>query len=344
MKGTFMSCLPSSGNSTSYGVMMPHSTGGDIRAGNRVQRNVAVCRTCSIQQRRVFGLFFTGSNRSRNAGLRVQAGWLFRGSEGREMNAGCERSESANEDILVFFFQLDLATRIQYALNMEQYEAAQQLREKLAEVEAEVNRLQEAKRGSTSPKSEAQDKAISILRLRADLQKAIESEDYGLAADLRDAISRLEADSLAASATALAYESTEYAFRLGQKVQHKMFGYRAVICGMDPVCRESRAWMENAHVAKLAKGANQPFYQVLVDVHADPNLLVAYVAEENLEALNPPDKGQFDHPYVSFLFYGMDTAGDLIPIRQLREKYNRPRHEVPIEPEDDIDGKDGSLM
>ncbi|CAN6470150.1 unnamed protein product [Victoria cruziana] len=225
---------------------------------------------------------------------------------------------------------------------MEQYEAAQQLREKLAEVEAEINRLQEAKRGSTSPKSEAQDKAISILRLRADLQKAVESEDYDLAAELRDAISKLEADSLAASATALAYESTEYAFRLGQKVQHKVFGYRAVICGMDPLCCESKSWMENAQVAKLARGANQPFYQVLVDVHADPNLLVAYVAEENLEASHPPDKGQFDHPYISFLFYGMDTAGDLIPIRQLREKYNRPRHEVPVQPEDVEDGKDGS--
>lgn len=40
-------------------------------------------------------------------------------------------------------------------------------------------------------------------------------------------------------------------------------------------------------------------------------------------------QGSFDHPYVSFLFYGMDTAGDFIPIKQLREKYNRPRHEVP---------------
>lgn len=40
----------------------------------------------------------------------------------------------------------------------------------------------------------------------------------------------------------------------------------------------------------------------------------------------------FDHPYLSFLFYGMDAAGDFIPIKQLREKYNRPRHEVPIDP------------
>jgi len=31
----------------------------------------------------------------------------------------------------------------------------------------------------------------------------------------------------------------------------------------------------------------------------------------------------FDHPYISFLFYGVDAAGDFIPIKQLREKYNK---------------------
>ncbi|KAM1528900.1 hypothetical protein ACFX1Z_018171 [Malus domestica] len=34
--------------------------------------------------------------------------------------------------------------------------------------------------------------------------------------------------------------------------------------------------METAQVEKLRRGSNQPFYQILVDVHADPNLLVAY--------------------------------------------------------------------
>lgn len=46
-------------------------------------------------------------------------------------------------------------------------------------------------------------------------------------------------------------------------------------------------------------------------------------------------QGRFDHPYISFLFYGMDSAGDFIPIKQLREKYNRPRHEIPIDPPND---------
>ncbi|KAK6157861.1 hypothetical protein DH2020_012109 [Rehmannia glutinosa] len=273
--------------------------------------------------------------------LRVRAGWLFKGSSGKgsELDPSCEHSESANEDILMFFFELDLATRVQYALNLEQYEIAQQLRNKLTEVESEVIKLRESRRGSAS-KSEAQDMAISILRLRADLQNAIQSENYSLAAELRDKISKLEAKSLSASVKAQAYENAQYAFRLGQKVKHKIFGYRAVICGMDPVCCESKSWIDGANVEKLTRGPDQPFYQVLVDMQEDPNLLVAYVPEENLVVPDRQDTGRFDHPYASFLFYGMDASGDFIPIKQLREKYNQPRHELPYDPSDEQDGKD----
>ncbi|PIA62952.1 hypothetical protein AQUCO_00200755v1 [Aquilegia coerulea] len=223
----------------------------------------------------VLSLFLTSHcNRLKQRNVKVEAGWLFRESNPGN-DASSERSENANEDILIFFFQLDLATRVQCALNMDQFEIAQQLRNKLTEVEAEVIKQQDSKKGSAT-KSEAQDKGISILRLRSDMQKAIESENYALAAELRDKISKLEAESLAASAKALAYENVQYAFRLGQKVRHKNFGYRGVVCGMDPVCCESSSWMENAHVNKLSRGSNQPFYQVLVDVYADPNLLVTY--------------------------------------------------------------------
>ncbi|EOY01785.1 UvrB/uvrC motif-containing protein isoform 4 [Theobroma cacao] len=269
----------------------------------------------------VSSFYFKGNpSLLRKRNLRVKAGWPFKGGD-QELGASSERSETANEDILIFFFQLDLATQVQRALNLEEYEIAQQLRNKLTEVEAEILKQKEAKRGLSS-KSEAQDKAISIVRLRGDLQNAIETENYALAAKLRDDISKLEAESLAASAKALAYENAQYAFRLGQKVQHKIFGYRAVVCGMDPVCCESSSWMETAQV----------------DVYADPNLLVAYVPEENLLAPEQPDLRRFDHPYISFLFYGMDAAGDFIPIKQLREKYNRPRHEIPLNPEGDEGG------
>ncbi|KAI3781122.1 hypothetical protein L2E82_11123 [Cichorium intybus] len=64
---------------------------------------------------------------------------------------------------------------------------------KLHTVEAEVIKQQETKRG-LSIKSEAQDKGI-----RADLQNAIENENYSLADELRHQVSKLEADSLAPS-------------------------------------------------------------------------------------------------------------------------------------------------
>ncbi|EPS63974.1 hypothetical protein M569_10809, partial [Genlisea aurea] len=265
---------------------------------------------------------------------KVFADWLFRGSDkGSEFDPINEHSDSVNEDILMFFFELDLATRAQYALNLEQYDLAQQLRTKLTEVESEVMKLRNVRRGATS-KTEVQDMAINVLRLRADLQNAIEREDYNSAAELRDDISKLEARSLASSLKAQAFSNAQYAFRLGQKVKHKKFGYEAVICGMDPLCCESKSWMDTANVSNLARGPDQPFYQVLVDVQQHPNLLVAYVAEENIVAPEQHDRGRFDHPYASFLFYGVDGNGDYIPIRQLRQKYSQPRHELPYDQPD----------
>ncbi|XP_021761109.1 clp protease adapter protein ClpF, chloroplastic-like [Chenopodium quinoa] len=291
---------------------------------------------CGVQNVFIKGQSYITGQRGR----RVEAGWLFKGGGGdKRLDASIEHSEKANEDILIFFFQLDLATRVQYALNLEQYDIAQQLRTRLTEVEEEVIKQQNTKKGSTS-KVDAQDQGIRLLRLRAELQNAIDNENYAMAAELRDEISKLEAESLAASANALAYENVQYVFRLGQKVRHKKFGYWGVICGMDPVCCESSGWMEAANIASLSNGSNQPFYQVLVDVHEDPDLLVAYVSEENLLAPEKPDLGRFDHPYVSFLFYGTDTTGNFIPIKQLREKYNQPRYEVPSDPEDEESGED----
>uniref|UniRef100_A0ACD5W0A2 Uncharacterized protein n=1 Tax=Avena sativa TaxID=4498 RepID=A0ACD5W0A2_AVESA len=301
---------------------------------NSVNRGAYTWRWCAEKlQKRANG-------RNMNTTVRTNARWLF-GGDGRNSDsnknaaARLERSESANEDILIFYFQLDLQTRIQYALNIELFDAAKQLREKLAEIETEITRQREAKRGSS--KNEAQDKSLDLLRARADLQKAIESENYALAAELRDAVTKLEGDSLALSAKALAYQGVKYEFRLGQKVRHKVHGYRAVICGMDPVCCESKSWMETANVEKLSKGPNQPFYQVLVDVYADPELLVAYVAEENLSEAEESEKGRFEHPYTEFLFFGEDTARDFIPVKQLREKYDQPRYEASGD-EDDDDG------
>lgn len=67
--------------------------------------------------------------------------------------------------------------------------------------------------------------ASSILPyLRAELQKAVEEEQYETAADIRKQMAQLEADTLAASAAALAMRNVKYEFRLGQKLTHKKFG------------------------------------------------------------------------------------------------------------------------
>jgi hypothetical protein len=174
-----------------------------------------------------------------------------------------ERSEAANEELLLFFFQLDLTTRLQRALNQDMYDVAQQLREKIAEVEIEVARQRDAKMGSVSSKDEAQDTAITILQLRAELQKFIQEEDYAGAGKLKKKISGLEAESLAAQAKAMVFRQLNFHFHLGQKVRHRVYGYRGVVCGMDPLCCESAACAESVGVDQLPRGRNQPFYQVL---------------------------------------------------------------------------------
>ena len=65
---------------------------------------------------------------------------------------------------------------------------------------------------------------FSWMTCSGELQNAIDSENYAVAAELRNEISKLEAESLAASAKALAYANVQYGFRLGQKVRHKIFG------------------------------------------------------------------------------------------------------------------------
>lgn len=50
---------------------------------------------------------------SRRGDFKAEAAWMFRGGGEQELDASVEHSESANEDILMFFFQLDLATRVQ---------------------------------------------------------------------------------------------------------------------------------------------------------------------------------------------------------------------------------------
>ncbi|GJM93038.1 hypothetical protein PR202_ga09556 [Eleusine coracana subsp. coracana] len=92
-------------------------------------------------------------------------------------------------------------------------------------------------------------------------------------------------------------------------------GYRGVICGMDPVCCESKSWMETANVEKLSKGPNQPFYQVLVDVHVDPELLVAYGKGLIIPTLN-----------FFFMVRTQPAETSSLSSKLLGRKYDQPRY------------------
>ncbi|CAI5471940.1 unnamed protein product [Closterium sp. Yama58-4] len=246
------------------------------------------------------------------------------------LDPSVEHSTMVNEELLLFFYQLDLNTRLQKALNLDQYEPAQLLREKIAELDREIARQREAKMG-TSSKEAAQDKGLALLRLKAALQRAVEQELYEEAAEIK------ENEPTRASAAALAMGNVTYKLRLGQKVTHKEFGYRGIVAGMDPMCCETEEWMSGAKISRLSRGPNQPFYQILLDLGNGARFPVAYVAEDLLDVPEEADKEQMIHPYLYLLFYGADSRGDFIPCKPLRDKYNAPRHEVPLEDDTDSD-------
>ena len=70
--------------------------------------------------------------------------------------------------------------------------------------------------------------------------------------------------------------STEYRFQIGQLIQHKRYGYRGVVAGLDPKCRADEAWYLN-NLTQPER--NRPWYHVLV--HGAEH--TTYAAEENLE-------------------------------------------------------------
>lgn len=81
---------------------------------NNTQLYAGLGRQC-IWPKDISRLFLTSQpKRPRQRSLKAEAGWFGRESrDGKKMGAISERSETTNEDILIFFFQLDLATRAQ---------------------------------------------------------------------------------------------------------------------------------------------------------------------------------------------------------------------------------------
>jgi heat shock protein HspQ len=112
-----------------------------------------------------------------------------------------------------------------------------------------------------------------------------------------------DAASLPASATAKALPAgladaplvSHALFRIGDKVKHRVFGFRGVVFDADPVFANSEDWYESN---PLQPDRNQPFYHLLADNGEES--YVAYVSQQNLmmdDGVEP-----IDHPGIEMMF------------------------------------------
>ena len=85
-------------------------------------------------------------------------------------------------------------------------------------------------------------------------------------------------------------------FKIGQLIEHRLFGYRGVVYDVDSVYSMDDEWYEQ--MAKSKPPKNEPWYRVLVHNAS----YTTYVAEKNLatdasdDQINHPDLGKhFSH-------------------------------------------------
>uniref|UniRef100_A0A8B9J9Z1 F-box protein 21 n=1 Tax=Astyanax mexicanus TaxID=7994 RepID=A0A8B9J9Z1_ASTMX len=90
-------------------------------------------------------------------------------------------------------------------------------------------------------------------------------------------------------------EHCQVQYSVGLVMKHKRSGYNCVIYGWDPKCTMSQEWITTMRVHQLPNGANQPFYNVLVQ-----DGTCRYAAQENLEPHSAPL--EIAHPEVGRYF------------------------------------------
>lgn len=83
-------------------------------------------------------------------------------------------------------------------------------------------------------------------------------------------------------------------FYIGQIIEHRRFGYRGLVFGVDPDFQLPQAWYQN--VARSRPPKDQPWYHVLVDGAGHST----YVAERHLAA--SADSSQISHPQLGQYF------------------------------------------
>lgn len=90
-------------------------------------------------------------------------------------------------------------------------------------------------------------------------------------------------------------EAPKARFTVGQIVRHSRFGYRGLICDVDPVYSNDPQWYET--MAKSRPPKDRPWYHVLVDGET----YVTYVAESNLEECDNVAE-PIEHPLLPHFF------------------------------------------
>ncbi len=83
-------------------------------------------------------------------------------------------------------------------------------------------------------------------------------------------------------------------FFIGQRIKHKLFGYRGVIIDVDPFFMLSEEWY--VLMAKSRPPKDHPWYRVLV--HNSNH--ETYVAEQNLDEYT--EEGEVNHPDIELYF------------------------------------------
>ena len=91
---------------------------------------------------------------------------------------------------------------------------------------------------------------------------------------------------------------TSAEFALGEVVQHRKFGYRGAIYGVDAEFALSDEWYDT--VARSRPPKSQPWYHVLVD----GAMHTTYVAQRHL--MRSEDAGQIAHPLLGHYFTRYD--------------------------------------
>uniref|UniRef100_A0A7N8WQC5 F-box protein 21 n=1 Tax=Mastacembelus armatus TaxID=205130 RepID=A0A7N8WQC5_9TELE len=108
-------------------------------------------------------------------------------------------------------------------------------------------------------------------------------------------------------------EHLEVQYSVGLIMKHKRSGYNCVIYGWDPKCTMSQEWITTMRVHQLSNGANQPFYNVLVQ-----DGTCRYAAQENLEPHSAPL--EIGHPEVG-RYFSEFAASHYVANEELQTRY-----------------------